>query len=674
MTLALKQLGLYDQVRFLHKPSKAGRKLTDLITRQAIWKFWHDNSIESTNTKQIAKLRVTEKPHIQTNLEFVSTVTTVRQRNRLFYQSIHKIVEVPFKELFVKYIKENSESDHVSWGTFIALKPFYVRHTSSKDMEMCCCKLHLHARWSINALLDCCKLQSIDLGQINDYYSFFDYITSDCQKETTTYVSWQCVSVKNKLCDKIKQKWEELRATVKEASSINVTVPFVHFKKMPFKKKNGLIVDRLKTVKEDANINFITDFIDEILPKTIHHRNHLKHFRSVHHQFINFFDCAYIDVDFSENLSVPVKYEPQSLHWAHDQVTVHSGILKVQGYKSYHPYFSDSKLHDQVFVNEVLLEMLQNVDDFDKVDTILIESDSFNQYKCAQHFYHLQSISNKFNKNLICVYGVAGHGKGEVDHVGGLAKVIIRQRVAAGDVFLSSSTMVDYLNDKFKDSTNPEYVVKEIDCSLLEENRAAASLLAHPTIDGSSTFQVIVFKPNSDHLKAANRICVCQQCQKDYGSCNIFSSYPIICHKLNKTYLRSKVTEQTTLAESNAICDFIVADSFIAIAAEESSMDSIWFIKVTKIDCVGNGKDVDDYGHIIPTGVGYMMGNFLEKSSHSTKSSQTYTLSKKLTFFYKESVVYPYVNFQPCKNGFKLKMSDYTEILHFIEENSFCHL
>ena len=135
---------------------------------------------------------------------------------------------------------------------------------------------------------------------------------------------------------------------------------------------------------------------------------------------------------------------------------------------------------------------------------------------------------------MVCV---AGHGKGEVDHVGGLAKVIIRQRVAAGDVFLSSSTMVDYLNDKFKDSTNPEYVVKEIDCSLLEENRAAASLLAHPTIDGSSTFQVIVFKPNSDHLKAANRICVCQQCQKDYGSCNIFSSYPIICNRLNKTYL-----------------------------------------------------------------------------------------------------------------------------------------
>ena len=144
-------------------------------------------------------------------------------------------------------------------------------HHHQKDLEMCCGKLHLHVQWSIDALLECCRLQSIDLGQVNDYYSFFDHITPGCEKETTTYVSWQCVSVTDKLCDNIKQKREDLRAAVKEASNVTVTATFVHFKKMPHKKRNQLIVNRLKTVKEDANINFITDFIDEILPKTIHH-------------------------------------------------------------------------------------------------------------------------------------------------------------------------------------------------------------------------------------------------------------------------------------------------------------------------------------------------------------------------------------------------------------------
>ena len=91
--------------------------------------------------------------------------------------------------------------------------------------------------------------------------------TSGCEKETATYVSWQCVSVKGKLCDNIKQKWEHVKAAVKEASNLTVNVPFVQFKKMPYKKKNWLIVDRLKTIKEDADINFITDYIDEIYQK-----------------------------------------------------------------------------------------------------------------------------------------------------------------------------------------------------------------------------------------------------------------------------------------------------------------------------------------------------------------------------------------------------------------------
>ena len=305
-------------------------------------------------------------------------------------------------------------------------------------------------------------------------------------------------------------------------------------------------------------------------------------------------------------------------------MAVHSGILQVHGHKSYHPYFSHGKIHDQVFVNKVLLEMLQNVDDFEQIDTILIENDNcFNQYKYAQHFHNLQSISNKFNKNLICVYGVTGHGKREVDHVGGLAKVIIRQWVAACEVFLSSSKMVDYLAVKFKDSTNPKYIVKEIDSSLLVENRAAANLLVHPAIHGSSTFQVTVFTPNSNHMKAVKRISIHQQCQNDYGSCNIFSSYPI-CHELNKKYLQSNVTQQTISAGSNGICDFIVADSLVAIAPKETSMGSIWFIKVTKINSVGDCKNADDYGYTIPIKVGYMIRHFLEKSSHSTKTSQTY--------------------------------------------------
>ena len=37
-------------------------------------------------------------------------------------------------------------------------------------------KKHLHARWSINALIDCAKEQDLDLGNINTYETLFDII------------------------------------------------------------------------------------------------------------------------------------------------------------------------------------------------------------------------------------------------------------------------------------------------------------------------------------------------------------------------------------------------------------------------------------------------------------------------------------------------------------------
>ena len=37
---------------------------------------------------------------------------------------------------------------------------------------------------------------------------------------------------------------------MKKASNVTVTAPFVHFKKVPYKIKRGLIVGRLKTKKK----------------------------------------------------------------------------------------------------------------------------------------------------------------------------------------------------------------------------------------------------------------------------------------------------------------------------------------------------------------------------------------------------------------------------------------
>ena len=157
------------------------------------------------------------------------------------------------------------------------------------------------------------------------------------------------------------------------------------------------------------------------------------------------FNAVNLDVDFAENLTIPVKCEPQALHWCNDQATVHSGIFKANGMKSYHPYLSDSKIHDQVLADLAIKEMLSEADISD-FDVIIIESDNCSgQYKSAQHLHDMQNLANLHNKTVIKPYSVAGHGKGEVDHVGGVAKFSIRMKVAAGGTFTNSEEMVEYL-------------------------------------------------------------------------------------------------------------------------------------------------------------------------------------------------------------------------------------
>ena len=57
----------------------------------------------------------------------------------------------------------------------------------------------------------------------------------------------------------------------------------------------------------------------------------------------------------------------------------------------------------------------------------IIESDNCNaQYKSAQHFEAIQCLSTTFEIPVVWIFSIAGHGKGEVDHIGGLAKCAIR--------------------------------------------------------------------------------------------------------------------------------------------------------------------------------------------------------------------------------------------------------
>ena len=131
---------------------------------------------------------------------------------------------------------------------------------------------------------------------------------------------------------------------------------FQHFENTEITLKNGKVVKRLKAVKDHVDLLHITNFITKFLYKFIH-RNQLKHYCATSNVVKDLFE-GYIDIDFSENLTVPVKFEQQSLHWSHEEITVYLGIIKMNSEKSYHPYLNMDRKHDHSCADVVLNQML----------------------------------------------------------------------------------------------------------------------------------------------------------------------------------------------------------------------------------------------------------------------------------------------------------------------------
>ena len=184
----------------------------------------------------------------------------------------------------------------------------------------------------------------------------------------------------------------------------------------------------------------------------------------------------------------------------------------------------------------------------------------------------------------------------------------------------------------------------------------------------------MVFSPGQDQFRAATRLCICELCKSAFGSCHQFSNYTLSIAEKNKVYLRSNNAKPDQDEEDETdITDFVAAGSLVAVAADTKSIDTVWFVRVLENGCIGKDNDCDDYGNSIPFGTSFIKGNFLELSDEKTHH-RLYTVSKKITYFYKECVLYPFVNMSDTKKGFILKTTDYMDVIQFVEANNFCHL
>ena len=127
--------------------------------------------------------------------------------------------------------------------------------------------------------------------------------------------------------------------------------------------------------------------------------------------------------------------------------------------------------------------------------------------------------------------------------------------------------------------------------------------------------------------------------------------------------------------------EFVSVGTYVAVAARKSegavwAVDPFWIIKVTEVNRVDLvNPSVDSFGFQIQPKQLHLAGHFLEKNEQrTTMKKMGFDLSKKISFFFKESILYPYVNINEEKRGLSLEMTDYTDILYYVEKNGYAHL
>ena len=126
----------------------------------------------------------------------------------------------------------------------------------------------------------------------------------------------------------------------------------------------------------------------------------------------------------------------------------------------------------------------------------------------------------------------------------------------------------------------------------------------------------------------------------------IFHEYEPLVGTLNKTSLRSEVlpVEQAGDDDDEVVLEFAQIGTICAIPADANSSETV---------NVNNTKDetfTDDWGQKIAPGQAFLEGRYF-LHQYSGRYESTYTFDKRNMFFFKESIVYPYVQYMPADKG-----------------------
>ena len=466
---------------------------------------------------------------------------------------------------------------------------------------------------------------------MSSYHGFMKFLYNECVCDQHGLLVESCESGE---CGKWRKNWNDFEVFAKETpANDTTTTPLqimppeedtISIQRFEYQQTNKY-GKKLAELNTPVNMEELLQYISSKLSDFIVHSSQ----RSRDYLFWKTWQnvitppLTLMYMDFSENLSLPIQKEPQSLYWIRKQISILGEIIKYRDgsgeeIKFYSGHLSDDRDHDQVYVRKSLDQVIEK----HPINTALvIRSDNANHFKSAENFRDLQEISDQLGKMVIRVFGTASHGKGEIDSCGGHLKNPVRQAIANKVHIASDIEAADYLNAHYADKTCPFYDVSTLDTDGLQGERMKRLYIQYNTVKGTDSFHVLVFKPGSNTFLAANQICVCANClDMAFEDCDSFQQYEPLVGQMSEKMTRSK----TNVADDEpvtTISGMVTKNSIFAIRAENTVTN--YFLLICEEE--ENEHDdpekpfVDDCGNVIHYGTKYLRGKYLECRNFNNK-------------------------------------------------------
>ena len=157
----------------------------------------------------------------------------------------------------------------------------------------------------------------------------------------------------------------------------------------------------------------------------------------------------------------------------------------------------------------------------------------------------------------------------------------------------------------------------------------------------------------------------------EYGSCELFKEYDITMKHLKKIYIRTSFMDRIgaeTLKDDEAIdnetTEVLIKDSIVVLVADTKACKTFYLMNITE-EKEASITETDAWGKKINEGQLHLHGQFFETEPDS---DTRYRLPKKESIFFRESVVYPFVQME-LKKKHELSADEFIQITKYIENS-----